>query len=249
MALEKPRSRYEQVADHLRKAIKSGKYAPGEMLPSQPALAREFGLAQTSITRAIGLLKQEGLVQVEGGRGATVLEVPTVKRTRHANHRGSGGSFASEMERAGLEPETPLVLCDVVDPPAEIANHLQLDTEQVLLRKRHMLGSKRPMQIAASYIPISIAGGKDIAYPDTGPTGMYKRLAERGHRVTRFIEEIEVRRSNRAEADFFNVAATPGSVIEVTRVAYDSQDRPIEATSNVFPATQWKLTYEWPADV
>ncbi|TDQ46005.1 GntR family transcriptional regulator [Actinorugispora endophytica] len=247
MALEKPRSRYEQVADQLRAAIKSGRYKPGEMLPSQPTLAREYGLAQTSIGRAIAILKNEGLVRVEGGRGATVLEVPTVKRTRRTRYRGSGGSFAEEMRRAGLEPDTPRVRLDEIDPPPEIATYLQLGGERVMVRGRRMLASGHPMQLATAYIPMSVAGSLEIAEPDTGPTGMYKRLAARGHHASRFVENIEVRSASRDESDFFKIADT-APVLEVVRIAYDQEDKPIEAAVNVFPASQWKLSYEWSAD-
>ncbi|GAB3211233.1 GntR family transcriptional regulator [Marinactinospora endophytica] len=247
MALQKPKARYEQVADQLRDAIKRGKYKPGEMLPSQPALAREYGLAQTSIGRAIALLKREGLVRVEDGRGATVLEVPTVKRTRRTGYQGPGGSFAEEMRRAGLEPHTRLDPVKEVTPPPEVADYLQLGNERVMIRKRRMFASGRPMQLATSYIPMSVAGTLDIATPDTGPTGMFKRLAVRGHRATRFVETIEVRPAQQSEVDFFNIAdAAP--VLEVVRIAYDQDDKPIETAVNVFPASQWKLSYEWTAN-
>ena len=82
ITLQAPQARYRQVADALRNAIKRGEYPPGSALPSQPDLARQYNLNQTSINRAIALLRAEGLVRVEHGRGAFVQEIPTVKRTR-----------------------------------------------------------------------------------------------------------------------------------------------------------------------
>ena len=70
MALEKPRARYRQVADDLREAIARGTYAPGAALPSQPQLARKYGLTQTSIGKAIGLLEGEGLIHTQSGIGS-----------------------------------------------------------------------------------------------------------------------------------------------------------------------------------
>jgi len=66
--LQAPHARYRQVADALRNAIKRGDYPPGSALPSQPDLARQYNLNQTSINRAIALLRAEGLVRVEHGR-------------------------------------------------------------------------------------------------------------------------------------------------------------------------------------
>jgi hypothetical protein len=67
--------------------------------------AREPG--ETSINRAIALLRAEGLVRVEHGRGAFVQEIPTVKRTRRIPREDqAGSSFAEEMRKAGLDPRT-----------------------------------------------------------------------------------------------------------------------------------------------
>ncbi|MFI7038053.1 GntR family transcriptional regulator [Microbispora rosea] len=250
MSLERPRARYRQVADDLRGAIGRGEYGPGSMLPSQPELARRYGLNQTSISRAIGLLEAEGLIWTEHGRGSFVLDIPTVKRTRRipSRGRGSGSSFAEEMRKAGLEPRTELVQAEVIEPPARVAASLGLhDGDEVLIRKRHMFADQRPVQVAASYIPISVAGGADIAFPDTGPTGMYERLAERGYKVVRFAEEIEARRPTPDEASFLRIAS--GShVLEVVRFAYDRLGTALEMVINVFPSQIWRLSYEWEAD-
>src|SRR5437879_495778 len=128
MSLEAPRSRYQQVADDLREAIKRGEHPPGSMLPSQPQLARKYGLNQTSINRAIAVLVTEGLVRVEHGRGAFVQEVPTAKRVRRIDrdYRSDprGSAYADEMRKLGASPSTELVEVGPVLPPAEIAEVL-----------------------------------------------------------------------------------------------------------------------------
>ncbi|WP_329090890.1 hypothetical protein [Actinomadura citrea] len=47
--------------------------------------------------------------------------------------------------------------------------------------------------IAVFYIPMRYAGSVDLAMPDTGPSGIYARLAYRGYGPVRFDEDIEVR--------------------------------------------------------
>lgn len=129
-----------------------------------------------------------------------------------------------------------------------MAKHLGLsDGEQTLLRKRHMFADEKPVQIAASYIPLDVAGGSDIAFPDTGPTGLYRRLAERGFRVVRFLEEIEARRPTPEEVEFLRISSGQ-HVLEVVRFAFDRLGRAIEVVVTVFPSQLWKLTYEWPAE-
>lgn len=107
-----------------------------------------------------------------------------------------------------------------------------------------MFASDRPVQLAISYIPLSIAGSADIALPDTGPTGLYARLAERGFPVARFVEEIEARRPRAEEASFLQLTEAQ-QVLEVVRVTYTADDTPVETVTNVFPSQQWRLSYEW----
>jgi len=65
---------YRQVADDLRRAITSGKYPPGERLPSGRVLAREYGIAPMTVASALSLLRDEGLIASWQGRGVYVLE-------------------------------------------------------------------------------------------------------------------------------------------------------------------------------
>jgi GntR family transcriptional regulator len=249
MSLEAPRSRYRQVADDLRAAIQRGDYPPGSTLPSQPDLARRYGLNQTSINRAIAVLRAEGLVRVEHGRGAFVQEVPTVKRVRRIDKdyrsRSEGSSYAEEIRKSGLEPHTDLVEVGAVPPPAQIAELFGLgEAEEVLIRRRHMYADDTPIQIATSYIPMSFAGSVDLALPDTGPSGIYARLAQRGYRPVRFTEEIEVRSPTTDEAKFLRISEGQ-PVFEILRTALDVDNRPLEACANILAALQWRLSYSW----
>lgn len=250
MALEAPRARYQQVADELREAIKKGEFPPGSMLPSQPDLARQYDLNQTSINRAIAVLRSEGLVRIERGRGAFVLEIPTVKRVRRIDRdyrrdADSRSSYAEEMRSAGLKPRTELVRAEADLPPAEVAEALFLnESAQTLVRKRHMFAEETPVQIATSYIPMEYAGSVDLAFPDTGPTGIYARLAKRGYGPVRFTEEIEARPPTSEESRFLHVPEGQ-PVFNVMRIAFDAEDRRVEACTNILAALQWRLTYSW----
>jgi DNA-binding GntR family transcriptional regulator len=67
-----PRPPYLQVADDLRAAIASGRYAPGERLPSGRDMAREYGVALMTMQRALSALADEGHVTLYKSRGAFV---------------------------------------------------------------------------------------------------------------------------------------------------------------------------------
>lgn len=74
MAVDKndPRPAYVQVADDLRRKIKSGRYEPGQRLPSGKALGDEFGVAYQTVVNALDVLKTEGIVVAHRTRGTFV---------------------------------------------------------------------------------------------------------------------------------------------------------------------------------
>lgn len=249
MGLERPRARYRQVADELREAIVRGDIRPGHALPSQPELARRYGLNQTSINRAIALLEAEGYIRTEHGRGSFVLEAPAARRVRRVPARGdgSGSAFADETREPGLAPRAELVRVEAADAPSAVAECLGIPPgDGVLLRERHMFADERPVQMATSYIPLSVAGGVELAHPDAEPAGIYRRLAERGHRVVRFSEDIEARRPLADELEFLRISRSQ-YVLEVRRVARGEGGEALEVAFNVFPSHLWRLSYEWAA--
>ncbi len=66
---------YAQIAAHFRARIRAGKLKPGDPLPSIAAIALEWGMSAPTAQRAVNVLKQEGLVRAEHGRGTFVVSV------------------------------------------------------------------------------------------------------------------------------------------------------------------------------
>ncbi|GAB2527183.1 GntR family transcriptional regulator [Nocardiopsis aegyptia] len=239
---------YRRIVDDLRAKIQRGELKPGDKLPSFAEIASEYGVSSTVIKSAIQALKTSGDIYGRQGKGTFVSSRRRAQRVRRIpfdRGKSAGSTFAQEMEKLGLEPSASLVKCEVEPASAEIAAHLGLpEGAEVLVRQRHMSASGRPVQLATSHIPMTVAGSIDIAFPDVGPTQMHGRLAERGHRPVRFSEEITIRRPFQEEADFLGVdGGLP--VIVVTRTAIDAEGTLVEATVNVLDAYAWSLVYEW----
>ena len=65
---------YQRVYADLRSRIERSELAHGAQLPSQPALAAEYGVALLTVRHAIELLRRAGYVSVEHGRGTFVTD-------------------------------------------------------------------------------------------------------------------------------------------------------------------------------
>lgn len=64
---------YLQLAAILREMITSGKIGPNQPLPSIKTLAQEYEVAKGTAEKALGVLRDEGLVRTVPGRGIYVV--------------------------------------------------------------------------------------------------------------------------------------------------------------------------------
>ena len=66
--------RYQTVYRDLLGQITSGSLVPGTVLPTEPQLAKAFGVSRPTIRHALQMLESEGLVDRRKHRGTMVLE-------------------------------------------------------------------------------------------------------------------------------------------------------------------------------
>ncbi|MFD0657864.1 GntR family transcriptional regulator [Thermocatellispora tengchongensis] len=68
------RPHYLQIADDLREQIRRGDLAPGAALPSTRELAAAYGASLSVVKLAVGVLRTEGLVIGQQGKGVFVRD-------------------------------------------------------------------------------------------------------------------------------------------------------------------------------
>lgn len=67
-----PVPQYQAIAADLRRLIESGKFQPGDALPSEAALADRYGVARGTARHALAELEGAGLVEAVHGKGRFV---------------------------------------------------------------------------------------------------------------------------------------------------------------------------------
>ena len=81
-----PLALHDQVAAEIRRAIADGEAGPGERLPLAKDMAAVLGVNKNTVLRALRMLREEGLLDFQRGRGITVAGTPersaVVKRVR-----------------------------------------------------------------------------------------------------------------------------------------------------------------------
>ncbi|MFD5338828.1 winged helix-turn-helix domain-containing protein [Streptomyces hawaiiensis] len=72
-SLDPTRPKWSQVAAILEQRIKDGTYPPQTALPGTVPLSNEFGVAPSTVAKAIADLKRRGLLTASPGWGTFVV--------------------------------------------------------------------------------------------------------------------------------------------------------------------------------
>jgi GntR family transcriptional regulator len=248
MARPKGEPRYLQIAADLRRSITSGERGPGSRLPGENDLMAAFQVARETARKALAQLINEGIATPRRGAGVYVREFRPVIRDGIARLTGQTwpeGKPIWGAESEGRSLEVDRVQVSEGDPPPRAAVLLGLaDGERVIVRDRRYLLDGKPVLIARSYLPASLARGTQIAQPDTGPGGTYARLTDLGHAPTHFREDLRARMPEPGEVSALGLA--PGTpVVEVIRTAYTSDAQPVEASEMVADAGAYVFRYDF----
>jgi GntR family transcriptional regulator len=235
--------KYQRVAADLQQ-IAAG-LADGERLPlTLDELAQRHGVSAAVALQAAREIEAAGLIEVRHGAGMFARKFTPL--LRHGSRRLSRdqwesgpGIQAADAENRAREVDRIEVTQEQQAPPVAAA----LGVGPVVVRRRRYLIDGRPVQLATSWLPASIAAGTRIAEPDTGPGGVYARLTELGHAPARFWEEITARMPLPAERE---ALALPRGrpVLEITRRAITAEGRTVEITVMLLDAAAYVLDYD-----
>lgn len=244
---------YEEVAGALRDAILAGRLTAGARVPSEWDLAAEHATSRPTVRRAIALLKSEGLVVTEQGRGTFVRPHPRVRlRVVGGNfrrHRAEGRSgFNAQVAEQGMRPDQQLLEVGFVPAPDDVAARLGVSpSAAVLVRRRLFLVDHQPVSTCDSYYRAELARGTRLEEPRRIAGGAYAAIEDPNgpiHRqVARSVDEVASRMPTRQEAAVLNLSrGVP--IIRIVRTVFDADDDPVEVQDTIASAESNELRYE-----
>ena len=97
------------VIAQIRGAILSGRYRPGDRLPTERELAQQFGVSRVTVRDALRALEASGLVRVKvGGQGGPYVAEPDIAQLSDSlgTHLQLQGTTLAELAEARLAIET-----------------------------------------------------------------------------------------------------------------------------------------------
>jgi DNA-binding FadR family transcriptional regulator len=100
------------VVDHLRRAIRLGRYLPGESLPPERELSQQLAVSRTTLREAARVLEGEGMIETKRGRngGMKVVAIDASPAESRQLLRAKRKEIETVIEfRIAVESETALL--------------------------------------------------------------------------------------------------------------------------------------------
>ncbi len=232
---------YKQLFHHLNSAIENHQLKPGDRIPSENDLAKEFNISRVTIRRALQeLAHREKIVSVPG-KGSFVLH-PKIEPLTALT------SFSENMRAQGYKPSYQDAIVALINPTKQSQTHLKVAAnEQVLHIHRMMLADGVPMAIQNVYLPKRVyQRNPSLFVPEVlNQISLYKVFELRlGLFLFRADEWVDASKATQEEATLLHIKKDD-SVLVIDRVTYSaSEPEPIEYVHQLYSASRYRYKVE-----
>ncbi len=211
----------------LKERITSGALAPGQRLPSEPALAEAHRLSRVTVRRALDGLEREGLVRRRPGNGTFVQGAspkPAVV--------GDLSNMLRGLVAMGRDTRVRLLAFSYGVPPPAVAEALRLgpgERTQHSLRVRYL--DDRPFSYLSTHVPERIG----VTYSDTdlAATPLLTLLERSGVVADRAEQTISATLAGPETSEALKVEIG-SALLSLTRVVRDAEGRGVEHLSALY---------------
>lgn len=232
---------YKQLFHYLNSAIESNQLKPGDRIPSENELAKEFNISRVTIRRALQELShQEKIVSVPG-KGSFVLK-PKIEPLTALT------SFSENMRAQGYEPSYRDTVVTFISPTKQIQSHLKVsEKERVLHIHRLMLADGIPMAIQNVYLAERVyRRNPSLFIPEIlNQISLYKIFElELGLSLFRADEWVDASKATQEEADLLHIKKDD-LVLVIDRVTYSTTEPdPIEFVHQLYNDSRYRYKVE-----
>ncbi len=224
MAYEYTPPKYAQVIEELQRRIESGEYPPGSLLPSEHQLSGEFGIARPTVVRALRVLRDNGWITTQQGKGSFVRGRPALAGVASAR-RGQ-----AELDRDEAREEGELLSVGLAAPPPRIAALLgTAPGGEVVCRRRLVRQDGEASEILTWWVPQHLADGTWLADPAPLHGSIRAHLARRKSvQIDHVVEQVVARHPAAQEARLLGITRS-APVLALYVTARDASGQPVLA--------------------
>jgi GntR family transcriptional regulator len=215
-----PTPLYHQLKQALRDEIERGTYKPGDRLPSEPELIRQYGISRITVRQALDELESEGLIVRRHGKGTYVAE----RRIEQELVRLT--DFMEDMQQAGQKPSSRVLAFVHERAHPTVARALQLkEGTEVVRVDRLRLADERPIAFDSTWLPLRF--GELLVGMDLTQETIYHILETRyAIPVLSGAFSITAASATPQQASILDIP--PGvALLLIQRISYTTGDEPV----------------------
>jgi DNA-binding GntR family transcriptional regulator len=240
-------AKYLQIANFLRDQIVRGDLPPSAEVPSERQIAQEWNVSRPTATRALQVLRYQGLVESRQGAGTYVRDVRMHRRAvqRYHRYRERGAQYAPDES-------VEITAAEITSAPDYVALGLGVKSSEPVMMRRRIISraGNGPIEISTSWWPAALA--------DVAPR-LLERITLGGIGSVRYVESVTGRHAAYARDQVSARLASadelrdldlqgPAAVLTIRHVVYDTEDVPLEFAEAVYPPGQWTAEQEYPIE-
>ena len=140
---------YLLVYNAIKQDICEHYYSPGDLLPAESELEMKFSVSRTTIRHAMEMLKTDGYVKVEQGRGTSVLNTFTTQKLNRVT------SITETLTEKGHTVTTRAMHIECVRAPDYVAEGLTIKGNSPIYKiQRVQCADKIPIALMTNYLKI-----------------------------------------------------------------------------------------------
>lgn len=237
----------ERIAAEIRKLIMSGDWEPGRKVPTNQELRTQYATSNVTIQRALQILKDEKFLEGQVGVGVFVRgeSAQTISPAHYIapSEPGQPYRWLTEAVRRNQHGKYKMREVGEVVPPVEVARALRLDEGgTAMLRSRIGYLNDQPAELVHSYYPIELARDTRLADRRLIPGGSPALLLDMGYPTRSQDDAIAARPATTEEYEALEIPRDV-PVLEIFRIVYSDDEKPIEVTLLTKPAHRFKMGY------
>lgn len=224
---------YVQLMELLERQIVTGERDPGERLPSEAELARQFDVSIITVRSAVGGLCKRGLVERKQGKGTFVKKVEGTRDIRNLE------GFSDSCLRQGIEPGGRMLVNQPVTLSDKTSHALgQPQGAQGIYISRLRFADGKPVAIEKNYFPQQYSFLLGERFDNRSLFQFLKEQAQVS--VARADKRIELCQATTEEGKLLQVAAgTPMLFIKST--AYTQSGEPLYVGTQIMNGERFSL--------
>ena len=230
-------TKQEALEKELRRKLSDGTWNPGDKIPSESSLMKEYNVSRTLVRNVIAKFTYEGLIQSIQGKGSFVQQRKIQAVAPYRNF------ISEQIEQQGYVVDYVVIGLSIVPASPKLADTLRLNYNDPIYRHIHLrIVDGSAFSISESYFSARLF--PDLEKKDYMHAKLSTLLEDYNYRAVSASETLEICFASSAVAEQLDVEkGFPLLCLE--QLNYDANGNPYELNKILFRGDRIQLKFEY----